>query len=307
MTYETFKEAVADKFMDYLTEQYKDMEMEISSVNKVNCKKDGITLFGERKGVTYSPTIYINDMYDYYKSCGDLTEALQNGAISMMKAVETCRDMKVFPKLMKENIVFQIINTEHNEEMLAGMPHREFLDLSIIYRCVIKMDEEGTQSTLIDNGMAEWFGFTEEQLFKLAMENTKRIFPPYVKTINDVMRGILMKDGMPQEIAEMLVEGMPSDQMMWILSNGIDTYGAVSMLYEDELFALASKLESDLYILPSSIHEVIVVKATLQEPDELAQMVAEANMGSVALEERLSNQVYYYDRELRKLSLATDM
>lgn len=42
------------------------------------------------------------------------------------------------------------------------------------------------------------------------------------------------------------------------------------------------------------------------EPYELAQMVSEINMDQVELEERLSNQVYHYDKDLRKVSLATD-
>lgn len=59
-------------------------------------------------------------------------------------------------------------------------------------------------------------------------------------------------------------------------------------------------LESDLYILPSSVHEVLAVSTELTEPEELAQMVAEVNMQKVALEERLSNQVYHYDKDLRE-------
>lgn len=78
------------------------------------------------------------------------------------------------------------------------------------------------------------------------------------------------------------------------------------MLYEDKLHALAEQLQDDLYILPSSIHEVIAVPASMGKPDELAQMVAEVNMAQVSLEERLSNQVYHYDKDLRKVSLATD-
>lgn len=78
------------------------------------------------------------------------------------------------------------------------------------------------------------------------------------------------------------------------------------MLYEDKLHTLAMELESDLYILPSSVHEVIAVSAEMGDPYELAEMVSEINMDQVALEERLSNQVYHYDKDLRKLSLATD-
>ena len=94
--------------------------------------------------------------------------------------------------------------------------------------------------------------------------------------------------------------------MMWIIGNERGINGAASMLYEDKLQKLANDMESDLYILPSSIHEVIAVSANMGEPEELAKLVEEINMSQVALEERLSNQVYHYDKDLRKISLATD-
>ena len=78
------------------------------------------------------------------------------------------------------------------------------------------------------------------------------------------------------------------------------------MLYEDKLHNLAVELNNDLYIMPSSTHEVIAVSASMGDPYELAEMVAEINMEQVALDERLSNQVYHYDKDLRKLTLATD-
>ena len=93
---------------------------------------------------------------------------------------------------------------------------------------------------------------------------------------------------------------------MYVISNSTGINGAVSMLYENELHKLANQMEDDLYVLPSSIHEVIAVPASMGNPNELAEMVSEINMNQVALEERLSNQVYHYDKDLRKLSLATN-
>ena len=103
-----------------------------------------------------------------------------------------------------------------------------------------------------------------------------------------------------------MIGEMPSDQIMWIITNERGVDGAVSMLYEDKVHKLAESLESDLYILPSSVHEVIAVSVNMGEPEELARMVAEINMDQVKLEDRLSNQVYHYDKELRKLTMATD-
>ncbi len=93
---------------------------------------------------------------------------------------------------------------------------------------------------------------------------------------------------------------------MWVITNERGTWGAASMLYEDRLHSLAESVGADLYLLPSSIHEVIAVPAGMGNPEELAQMVAEVNMGQVELGERLSNQVYRYDKDLRKVTLATD-
>lgn len=188
MNYEIFKEVVKDSFKDYLPEQYKDMELRVCSVNKVNRMMDGINLIGGSEVKNVSPTIYINDMYDHYKACNDLKEAIQAGADRMVNAFKMCPEA---PRIdfaeAKDNIVFQLVNTEQNKEMLAGVPHRDFQDLSIIYRWVIKMDDDGIQSTLIQNSLAEQLGVNEEQLFKMAAENTRRIFPPRIRSMNEVI------------------------------------------------------------------------------------------------------------------------
>ena len=77
-------------------------------------------------------------------------------------------------------------------------------------------------------------------------------------------------------------------------------------MYEEPLHELAEKFGSDLYILPSSVHEVIAVSADMGSPDDLAEMVYEINMEQVDIDDRLSNQVYCYDKDLRTLRLATD-
>lgn len=306
MNYEIFKEVVAEKFMDYLPEEYKGMHLEVRPVEKVNKMMDGLTLTGD--GVRISPTMYINNMYDSYLQTEDLQGVLVSAAKTMDEAMKDAPD--ILPAVdmgnAKDNIVFQLVNTEQNKEMLAGAPNRQFQDLSIMYRWVIKVEDAGVQSTVIRNELAEQLGFTEEQLFKLAVENTRRIFPPTLKNMNEVIRDMFMKDGMPSEIADMMIGEIPPEQAMYVISNERGINGAISMLYEDKLHGLAEELGTDLYIMPSSVHEVIAVSSNMGDPNELAAMVAEINMDQVSLEERLSNQVYHYDKDLRKLTLATD-
>ena len=310
MEYEIFKGVVGEKFKEFLPEKYQDAQVEIRPVDKVNRTLDGLSIRGSEPGMNISPTIYVNHMYEDYVTTENLNATLERAAEGFIKAMEQKESINVNEltnaECAKDKIVFQLINTEQNKEMLANMPHREFKDLSVIYRMVVKIDGEGIASTPVHNGLAETLGFTEEQMFKLAAENTKRLLPPVIKSMNDVMRDIFMKDGMPPEIADMMLGEMPPEQQMYVISNNKGINGAVSMLYEDGLHELAEKLGSDLYIMPSSIHEVIAVSTDLGNPNELAAMVAEINMDQVALDERLSNQVYHYDKDLRKVTLATD-
>lgn len=306
MNYELFKEVVEEKFKDYLPEKFAGMELTVRPVEKVNRSLDGMHFAGGEENMV-TPTIYINDMYDKYLQNENLEEVLEVSAGMLERAMEEVSMVgEIDFDSAKDNIVFQLVNTEQNKEMLAGVPHREFQDLSIMYRWVVKTDGTGIQSTIIKDPLAEKLGMSEEQLFKAAVENTKRLFPPVVKSMNDVIRDMFMKDGMPAELADMMIGEMPPEQTMWVISNDRGINGAVSMLYEDKLNKLATELESDLYIMPSSVHEVIAVSTGMGEPEELAQMVAEINMDQVSLDERLSNQVYHYDKDLRKLSLATD-
>lgn len=275
--------------------------------SKGNKVLDGMTLISKDDGRNVSPTLYINDMYEHYLETENLQAVLQQAAATMERAFSEVPSVGSLDfESAKDNIVFQVINTLQNEDMLKDMPHREFQDLSIIYRWVVKIDDTGIQSSVVRNSLAEKLGMNEEQLFKCAVENTRRILPPSVKSMNDVIRDMFVSDGMPEEVADMMIDEIPEDKMMWIISNERGINGAGSMLYEDNLHKLAMNLESDLYILPSSVHECIAVSTNMGDPYELAEMVSEINMGQVALEERLSNQVYHYDKDARRLTLATD-
>lgn len=308
MNYELFKEVVAEKFMSYMVPEYRNYSLDVHAVTKVNQTLDAMNIIPKGDSEwKVSPTLYINQMYKHYEDCGDLQEVLQKAAESMVQGLKHVPDQKSMDfENARNNIVMVLVNTEQNKDLLANVPHRPFQDLSIIYRWVVDQSQDGISSTIINDSLAERMQMTEEALYQLAVENTKHIFPPIVKSMNEVIRDMFAKDGISQDMADMMLGEMPDDRAMYVISNDRGINGAVSMLYENELHRLAERLETDLYIMPSSIHECIAVSTNMGDPNSLAQMVNEINMDQVALEERLSNQVYYYDKDLRKLSMATD-
>ena len=306
MDYEIFKEVVKESFLSYMPKSYQDMEVRVVPVDKVNRKLDGLSLLAQNEKNMISPTLYINDMYEKYSGTGDLQATLREAAEAMDEVFREATIPPLDISTAKDNIIFQLVNTMQNEDMLKNMPHREFQDLSIIYRWVVGVEQQGLSSVVINNHVAESLGMGEEQLFRAAAENTRRILPPVVQSMNEVMRDMFVADGMPKELADLMIGEQEPEMTMWVISNERKIDGAASMLYEDKLHNLAESVGTDLYILPSSVHEVIAVSVEMGEPEELARMVSEVNMDQVDLSERLSNQVYHYDKDLRKITLATD-
>lgn len=147
MNYEIFKEVVKEKFVDYMPEKFKGMELVAEPVEKVNVTLDGIILREEGRNI--SPTIYINDMYKKYQECGDLEETLMAACDFMERAYEQTPvvDVDSIMRDANEKIVFQLINTEQNKTFLEQVPHREFQDLSIVYKVIISADKAALQDS----------------------------------------------------------------------------------------------------------------------------------------------------------------
>ena len=314
LNYEEFKERIKDDIKDYMDEKYKDCEVVIRKVNKTNREVDGLNMLDIPGLKNATPTLYVNDLYEKYEKTGDYEEIARMAAETMEYGIksfnsqikEECLDTSK----LKDKVFFSLINAEQNRELLNTVPHREFEDLAIVYRWNIGAASDGVYTNLVNNDLAKKEGLTENDLYNAANKNTKELFPVLVKNMNEVISEIIFGDSelsgeMEEEFKEVMMETQ-DERSMYVITNESKLFGAASMLYEEPLHELAEKIGSDLYILPSSIHEVIAVSADFGSPDELAEMVYEINMDQVDINDRLSNQVYCYDKDLRTLRLATD-
>ena len=304
MDYEIFKELVAEQFLNYLPTEFKDFGVRLETVHKTNETLDGLAVVppADRAGEAF-PTVYVDHMYDDYVLGEDLRQALQNAAEKWVGAYENmpeaCRDFSLLGA--EKRLMMELVNTEQNREMLAGMPHREFHDLSIIYRLVSGSDSTAVYSTMVSSGMADLMGMDEQQLYEAAFANTREIFPLKMYTMTEIMREIFIAEGNPGELADMMIGEMEPMETLYVITNEKRTFGAASILYEDGLHELAENVGTDLYVLPSSVHEVIAVSTSVGSAEELARMVCEVNAEQVSPEDRLSDQVYLYDKSMRQL------
>ena len=314
LNYEEFKERIKDDIKDYMDEKYKDCEVVIRKVNKTNREVDGLNMLDIPGLKNATPTLYVNDLYEKYEKTGDYEEIARMAAETMEYGIksfnsqiqEECLDTSK----LKDKVFFSLINAEQNRELLNTVPHREFEDLAIVYRWNIGSDSMGTYTNLVNNDLAEKEGLTESDLYNAASKNTKELFPVSIKNMNEgIGEMIFGESGIDEEMQKEFSEVMqetPDENCMYVITNESKLFGAASMLYEEPIHELAEQVGGDLYILPSSVHEVIAVPADFDSPEELAEMVYEINMEQVDINDRLSNQVYHYDRDLRTLRLATD-
>lgn len=314
MNYEEFKARVQEELVDYLGAGYEDVRIEFVRTNKVNRSCDAIVLRDLPGMGNASPSVPTDSVFEQYEKTGDfegvMSSLAENIKDSITRFMETPMGNGLNFDKVDEQIFFSLCNAEQNKEMLANVPHRKFEDLAIIYRWNIANDNEGLYTNIITNEFAEQIGKSEQELYDLANENTKNIFPTTIRNMNDVICDLMFgenlgDDEMKAEFED-IVENTPDERAMYVISNKANMYGAASILYEDKLHELAEKMDSDLYILPSSVHEVIAISDKFGNPEELAEMVYEINMDQVELSDRLSNQVYHYDKDNRTLRLASD-
>jgi hypothetical protein len=260
-----------------------------------NIKLDGLTIrMGEEK---ISPTIYLNDYYKQYK-VEKCMEKVVESVISIYKdnRLNNVVDVDFFTDYsnIEERIVMKLIHYKENEEFLETLPHIRYLDLAIVFYCLLKSEILGNATILIHQSHMNMWEKTKEDLYQMALRNTPKLLSVQIDNIETILQkelGEELEDMMEWDVQE---PSLP----MYVISNQEKINGAACILYQDVLKDFASVLKSDLYILPSSIHEVIVIpKKNDTDPYDLKQIVKETNDNHVEREDILSYSVYEYSRK----------
>lgn len=314
LSYTEFRDVVKKDFLKYFPESFQDKKVEMKEFLKTNCKLDGVIIISDVPTTTFvgSP-VYVEEMYDAYIENEDIDTVLRYFAsiyISNMNSApiaDFCIDEILSYNFVSNRIFFSVINTEKNVELLRNVPHRDYLDLSVVYRVKVGDDSKEPMSFVINECLATTLGLNEEELFVLAYNNTKTLLPTFVKPLFDAVEdpGILLssiKRG--QACLDTDISNIRPEQCLWVISNAHMLNGAAAILYEDVLRGIADKIGDDLYIIPSSVSECIVTGSRFIEPEELLNMVKGVNLLAVPEDKVLSDSIYYYNRNTRTTSMA---
>ena len=196
---------------------------------------------------------------------------------------------------------------EKNTELLKDIPHVRFLDMAVVFYLLLDRNEKGRMTALIHNNHLECWKITGDELYQIAKVNTPKLFPAKIQTLGQVLLEICkvqFGDSLNPDMIEELSEEEDTASSFYVLSNGDGVKGAGCILYEGCLRKLAEQQHSDLIILPSSIHEVLLVcDRGEMNYQELNEMVKCINKENVPMEDVLSDRIYRYSCADDKISL----
>lgn len=200
---------------------------------------------------------------------------------------------------VKGNIIFRLVNYERNQEMLPQIPYERICDLAVIFSILIDSGKVQETSITISNSLQEIWGISLKELGKQALENCERLLPPCFVTREELISGMGMPDKEPSPKSPLEQE----DISLYCLTNRSGIKGASAILYPGILKKAADLLGSDLVVLPSSRHEVLLCPLGEIDLKAMQMIVREINRELVAEEDQLSDHVYVFRRSTEKLEL----
>lgn len=180
----------------------------------------------------------------------------------------------------------------HEGETLDGVPQRKYEDLTMVYRYRENPYDDVTQCKFVTNQMIEEAAISMDQLHTDATHVSNRNHLAFFKGMRELL-------GLPGRNDE-------DEVPMYVLSTVDAKLGASAIFYEGMMELIAEKLGGDYYVLPSSIHELIIIpasKISAGDQEGIRGIIGGVNDSEVASCDKLSDNLYYYNTKTRKMTV----
>lgn len=292
MSIEEFAEAVKKELTQKLGAGYRTKICNVMKENDI--LNHGIAIVKGDENM--APTLYVDTYYDeYVKGRLSISQAVEKllrvyeYSLGNSVGVTSVINLTSFDAV-RDRVCVYLVSKDLNTEWLKDTVHVDFLDLAIAFKIVFTL-EDGLASVRVATKVFECWDISIDELYKIALQNSMKLMPEVVRPLDEIIRerGFVTPGGFE----------------LYVITNKTGSNGAGVILYPDLLKNLATELDSDLFILPSSRHEVIVVsEETAMDVYTLREMVKEININEIAHDDLLSFSVYKYVRENDKVVIA---
>ena len=263
MDYKQFKENFMKDVKDELSERgIGNVNISSQEVQKVNESYDAMTITPE--GSNIGVNLNLANIYQSDNNGMEYSDIITKAADVVEKAFGQVPTIDVAAltdyEQMKEKLVMQVVASDTNADVLATAPHVDMEDMAVVYRLILDegpTSDDGRATVLVTNNLLDQFGITAEQLHVDAMQNAPELKPAVIQGMTEIMVEMMGKE---QAMMMGIPEMDPADEMMFVASTPDKIQGAGVIAYQDFMDQAAEKLGGDFFILPSSIHEILLVK-----------------------------------------------
>lgn len=275
----------------------------IVDIKEVN-KNNGLLIHGltiMKKSEMVCPTIYLESFFERYSE-GESLSDIVNEIVGIFSASDkykpTGLDFFNEYERVKDKLRIKLINKEYNEKLLENVPYRDFCDLAVV--CMVEIDMPGGQtgSVLIHNNHICMWGVHEKQILNDAISNSFTNDRGVVHRMEDMVRSIYnsMNDAQTDIFDEQIETMVSCPCGLYVLSNEKQLYGAASIVHKEVRTQLSEQMGGDFYIIPSSVHELIIVPNNIENSlMNLNEMIREVNSTMLSKDEILSDHAYLYN------------
>ena len=306
MEFEKFVETVKETIKDYLPDEYKNASVDVYPFKKLNENYLGMTVRteGQRTSPTLNLNMFYQKMQDVHMDMKDIMEKMAD--VVQIIPIDIDMDVLTNYEKAKENLFIRVSDADRNQEILSNVPHTRVENLAITYHIFANSGADGIASTIVTHEMMRLFGVSKDQLHQDALENSPKLFPVKVDSMDKMMENMMRNDmraaGVKEEDIDQMMEEMYQTMgvPLTIVTNEQMLDGAAVLFYPGQMDQIGELLKGDYYILPSSTHEMLVLPDDGEMTSrELKRMVMAVNNSEVRPEEKLADEVYHYDTKDR--------
>lgn len=308
MVYETFLSSVTERLQHELGDKYQLTIRKIPKFNGVTL--DGLCILSD--DAVLSPAIYLNSYFEQYEKGMSMDDIVQD-ILTLYRTTalpeNACGSALSSLDQVQSRIMFKLIHADSNQELLESIPHIRYLDLAIVFYLYLEHSASGQLTAMIHTEHMKRWDVKVRDLWQFALENTPREFPAEIRSMSELIKDVareLMGEDFDEELIDVLLLNEDDIAPLYVLSNVNGLNGAACMLYKNILKDFADSIGSDLVILPSSIHEVLITpNLNGSSYEDLSSLVTAINRREVPPEDHLSNQVYLYTRSNDRIRIVS--
>ena len=300
LNFKEFQEYIKSNVKDYLPENYKDADIQFTDVVKNNdVHLTGVLI--KRENETLTPNIYINELYEKYSRGMNLDEIVGDIAdlrIEHDPPEEAQSIGSIFTnyEMVKQRLEIHLCDMELNRDKLKNQVYTEQGDFAATYHIKIGGDGMLRGSATVTPNLLKGWGITEEQLREdsLRAEHSKGAVFMDIEALDAEKMFGLKPINLLDKQNDIIDNG--DGFSLYCLTSEDYRYGASMILQEDVMGKVSKLMGGDFYILPSSIHETLIVPTTTQMTlEDMSIMVQYVNKEAVEPEDKLSDKVQFYD------------